>query len=119
MTTDIIVKDLPRICTTELEKPLLLVDNIESQRRNNIILSLVAQSFFYTGQAVRAKNDVDFARDGAARIVGVCTNYKAFLGTEKEADVQWPDNDNPMIVAARYDKSGQVVNATTNYFRPL
>ena len=116
MTTDMIVKDLPRICTTELEKPLLLVD-LEAQRRDNVIKALVAKAFFYTGQSVRAHNESDFARDGPARIIGIAGSYKAFIGTDKEAD--WPNDDNPMIVAARYEKSGQVVNATTNYFRPM
>jgi hypothetical protein len=117
MTTDMIVKELPRICTSVLEKPLLLIDNTEYHRRDCVIKNLVATSYFYTGQSVRAVDDAAFARDGLARIIGSASTYKAFVGTEKESDVKWPLDDNPMIVAARYEKSGQVVNATTNYFR--
>lgn len=115
MNTDMIVRELPRIKTDPLPTTTVLIPVSEERRRDDIIKQLTNNLNFYTGTRVRAVNDEDFAKDGYARIVGVITSYAAWKGTLKDDELKWTDN--PMLVAARYEDSGFVVNATTNYFK--
>lgn len=115
MNTDMIIKELPRIKNDPLPKTTILLTDNEIRKRDDVIRLLTKDLNFYTGARVRANDNQDFARDGYARVVGVATSYKAWLGTQKEEDVTWTDN--PMLVAARYEDNGKMVNATTNYFR--
>lgn len=117
MTTDMIVKELPRICTTPLAAPVVLLPTGEEMRRNQVITDLLKTRFFYIGQRVRPKNEEAFQKDGYARITGIADTYQKFKGTLTKDE--WPKNDNPMIIAASFEKNGFNVNATVTYFRAV
>ena len=117
MTTDMIIKDLPRLCETPLPTTVVLLPQSEELRRAQIITELVRGSFIYVGQRVRPVSDEIFMKRGYARIIGLADTYTKYKGSYTDTTVPWPDDDNPLIVAASYENDNYIVNATTNYFR--
>lgn len=116
MTIEMIVKELPRVADTPLPSPIVLLPSSEETLRNNLIKELVAKSPLFIGQRVKPYDNTVFDTKGYARIIGIARTYGAYKGTMTEDQLKW--DGNPMLVAARYEKDGDIVNATINYFVP-
>lgn len=132
MTTEMIVKELPRIATGDsgVVKKVTVVQSWtpttydvgypnETKRRNIIIEDMVRKSPLTPGMRVRPKDDSTYADKGAARISAIAQNYKEWKGNVADCDVKWPSGDNPTIVHAQYEDDNFCVEATINYFVPL
>jgi len=79
----------------------------EARRRENIIKGLLADFKLVEGQIVQA------AISGQEFIINkICRTY-AHMG----ANVDWPKNDNPMIVTITSTKDQSVCFCTTNYLK--
>lgn len=115
MTTDMIVKELPRLRDTPLAEVTILIPQTEELRRDNVIKALLRPFFFYTGQRVRPIDEETFKTAGYARIIGIADTYQKYKGTDKK--VEWPEHDNPMLLAATYENNNFTVNATVDYFK--
>lgn len=127
MSTDMIVKDLPRLKTgnsamVTLYAPPGVVHLLPTPlevKRNKIIVEAVRTTPLYIGMRVKPAFKTVYEKEGTAIIKGIAKTYADFKGTLKDDEIVWPPNDNPMIVAAVYEQSGEVVNATINYFIPV
>lgn len=137
MSTDMIVKELPRIATgdsgvvkkfkttTTTYYPSMSGSNVvawqynEDKRRDAIIAELVRKSQLAPGMLVRPANDDTYQLKGLATITAIASTYAEWKGNLEEKDVKWPPGDNPMIVHARYEDDGFCVEATINYFIPF
>lgn len=116
MNTDMIVKELPRLGTAPLPAAVIILPTAEENRRDARIRELLRESAIWIGQKVRPADDDEFNKSGHAYIIGLARSYKEWIGSNAENAKEW--SENPLIVAARYDKNSFVVNATVNYFKP-
>jgi len=91
--------------------PQQAVSNIavynESRRRDNIIKKLVEECGFTEGQVV-----VSAIKGDEYIINKICKCYAHF-----GSDVDWPANDNPMIITATSVKDKVLSFCTTNYLK--
>lgn len=124
---DTIVAHLPRLKTGNSPMVVtfaptgvthLLPSSLE-QKRNKIIVDAVRTSPLYVGMRVKPSYKTVYEKEGTAIIKGIAKTYADYKGTLKDDEVIWPPNDNPMIVAAVYERSNELVNATINYFIPV
>lgn len=128
MSTDTIVKELPRILTgfnalvkSYQQQPgpgVQLLPSSVDVARNKLIMDMVRATSLYVGMRVKAANKNDFYKHGYAIIKGLAKNYAEYKGNVPDKDVVWPSNNNPMIVSAVYEDSNEAVDATINYFIP-
>lgn len=79
----------------------------ETRRRENIIKALLAEFKLVEGQVVlSAVGDREYI------INKICRTY-----AHMKSDVDWPKNDNPMIVTITSTKDNSVCFCTTNYLK--
>ena len=95
------------------------LDINEWKRRDGIIKGLAGRCPLHVGDRVRPMNDKEFEEKGWFRVTGICRTWDEFCGSTKdETQVEWPANDQPMIVHASPEQDGQEsCVATFMYFR--
>lgn len=127
MTDALIMMELPRVATgkSSMLKAVVYAGNVpmiapsaDERHRQEIIRKLVMESNLYVGMRVKPARKSTFDKQGYAVIIGIARNYKEWLGNTKHEDAKWPKSDNPMLVHVKYEESGDVVDATMNYFIP-
>jgi len=106
-----VVAHIPYTPPTTAWKAPPAVSNIavynETRRRDNIIKALVAECKFTEGQVV-----LSAVKEEEFLINKICGCY-AHMGS----DVDWPTNDNPMIVTITKVNDKSVSFCTTNYLK--
>ena len=94
-----------------------MLDAGEYRRRNDIIKALNAKFPFRFGDVVLPATPNDKA---TYRIRHVCKDWNDYKGSEtNEHKVEWPKDDNPMIVYATRISDNHEIVATTAYFKCL
>jgi hypothetical protein len=127
MTDALIMMELPRVATGQspMLKAVVYAGNVpmiapsaDERHRQEIIRKLVMESSLYVGMRVKPARKSTFDKQGYAVVMSIARTYKEWLGNTKPEDAKWPKNDNPMLVHAKYEEGGNVVDATMNYFIP-
>jgi hypothetical protein len=83
----------------------------EVLRRDKIIKKLAKDCGFTPGQVVVPVHVDDVDKHGDCTVVGIAHTY-----TQYGKDVEWPQNDNPMILTLKTKDNG-VLFATVNYVK--
>ena len=83
----------------------------EVMRRDKLIKELAKKCGFFIGQIVVPASDQDDPLYGDCTVMGIAKTY-----TEYGKDVEWPKNDNPMILTLNTEH-GEVIFATTNFVK--
>jgi hypothetical protein len=83
----------------------------EVLRRDKIIKELANSCGFILGQMVIPVHIDDDKKYGNCVVIGIARTY-----TEYGKDVNWPKNDNPMILTLTTE-NGETIFATTNFVK--
>lgn len=83
----------------------------EVMRRDKLIKKLALDSNLSVGQVVLPIHADDETKYGECVLIGIAKTY-----TEYGKDMDWPKNDNPMILTLT-TSTGETIFATTNYVK--